>query len=187
MPLIEQKALNLCRGKVLDVGCGAGGHSLWLQKKGHDLKAIDISPGAVEVAKKRGVKNVELLDILDERDTFDSIIILMNGTGIFQKFNDVEKYLLHLKTLLNADGQILIDSSDIIYMYDDIEREEFSGDRYYGELDYFISYKNDIEKPITWLYLDFESLKTACQNTGLTCEKAVDGAHYDYLARLTIK
>jgi len=65
MPRLEQKAMQLCKGKTLDVGCGSGTHSLYLQKKGLEVKAIDISKGAAEVAQKRGVNNIKHMDLLD--------------------------------------------------------------------------------------------------------------------------
>jgi 2-polyprenyl-3-methyl-5-hydroxy-6-metoxy-1,4-benzoquinol methylase len=187
MPKLEQKALNLCKGSILDVGCGAGSHSLYLQQKAFEVKAIDISKGAIEVTKNRGVLNAEVLNLLDETETFDTILLLMNGTGIFQELVNVSKYLSHLKTLLKAGGQILIDSSDINYMYED-EDGGFWMDtyaNYYGELDYFLSYKGEKELPMKWLYLDFETLKMACETVGLTCELVCEGEHFDYLARLT--
>src|SRR5690606_16554255 len=93
MPKLEQKALQMVKGKTLDVGCGAGSHSLYLQEKGFDIKAIDVSKGAVEVAKLRGVNQVELKDILNETEPFDTILLLMNGTGIFQELSQVSRYL----------------------------------------------------------------------------------------------
>lgn len=189
MPKLEQKALQIATGNVLDVGCGAGSHSLYLQKKGLEVKAIDISKGAVEVAKIRGVLNVELKSILEETSKFDTILLLMNGTGIFQELSQVSKHLKHLKSLLNRDGQILIDSSDIKYMYED-EDGGFWQDmnaNYYGELDYFLSYKGEEEIPMKWLYLDFDTLKMACETIGLQCELTMSGDHFDYLARLTVK
>jgi SAM-dependent methyltransferase len=186
MSNLEQKALQLSKGTVLDVGCGAGSHSLYLQKKNYEVKAIDISEGAVEVARKRGVKNVEMKSLLDENSTYDTILLLMNGTGIFQELSRVSIYLKHLKSLLNPNGQILIDSSDIKYMFED-EDGGFWQDMnagYYGELDYFLSYKGEEETPLKWLYLDFETLKIACETVGLKCELVLDGNHYDYLARL---
>lgn len=180
MPKLEQKALQLSKGKILDVGCGSGSHSLWLQNKGLVVKAIDTSEGAVSVAKRRGVLNVKKLSLLEERERFDTILILMNGTGIFQELSQVSKYLTHLKSLLNPNGQLLIDSSDISYMYD-----EYYSERYFGELDYYLSYKGEQEKPMKWLYLDFDTLKSASIANGLCCEKIMDGEHYDYLARIT--
>ena len=187
MPKLEQKALQLAKGKVLDVGCGSGSHSLYLQSKGIDVKAIDISKGAIEVTKLRGVLNSELKDVLNETDTFDTIILLMNGTGIFQELSQVSKYLKHLKSLLKPHGQILIDSSDITYMYEDDDGgvwQNMNSD-YYGELDYFLSYKGEDETPMKWLYLDFNTLLTACKAVGLQCELVIEGEHYDYLARLS--
>ena len=186
MPKLEQKALQLAKGKVLDVGCGSGSHSLFLQSKGIDVKAIDISKGAIEVTKLRGVLNSELKDVLDETDTFDTILLLMNGTGIFQELSQVLKYLKHLKSLLKPQGQILIDSSDITYMYEDDDGgvwQNMNSD-YYGELDYFLSYKSEDETPMKWLYLDFNTLLTACKAVGLQCDLVIEGEHYDYLARL---
>ncbi|MTE26773.1 class I SAM-dependent methyltransferase [Winogradskyella ouciana] len=187
MPKLEQKALNLSKGHILDVGCGAGSHALWLQNKGYKVKAIDTSQGAIEVAKQRGVLNIELKPLLEESETFDTILLLMNGTGIFQELSQVTKYLIHLKSLLNPNGQILIDSSDISYMYEGEDGGTWIdlNSPYYGELDYYLSYKGEEEVPMKWLYLDFETLHTACQTVGLQCEKIMDGAHFDYLAKIS--
>ena len=189
MPKLEQKALKLSKGRVLDVGCGAGSHSVYLQEKGFKVKAIDISKGAIEVTKQRGVFETEVLNILDETQTFDTMLLLMNGTGIFQELTQVSKYLSHLKTLLKPEGQILIDSSDIKYMYEDEDGGYWMdmNSSYYGELDYFLSYKGEKEAPMKWLYLDFETLKLACETVGLKCELILEGEHFDYLARLVEK
>lgn len=187
MPKLEQKALRLSNGKILDVGCGSGSHALYLQKKGFNVNAIDISNGAVEVAKKRGVMNAELKSVLGETETFDTILLLMNGTGIFQELSQVSKYLKHLKSLLKPNGKILIDSSDIKYMYEDEDGGYWQdmNANYYGELDYFLSYKGEQEVPMKWLYLDFETLNIACNSVGLQCELILEGEHYDYLAKLS--
>ncbi|WP_040756040.1 class I SAM-dependent methyltransferase [Winogradskyella psychrotolerans] len=186
MPKLEQAALKLAKGNVLDVGCGSGSHALWLQEQNIKVKAIDSSEGAVEVAMKRGVLNVELKPLLEETESFDTILLLMNGTGIFQELSEVANYLKHLKSLLNPDGQILIDSSDISYMYEDEDGGMWLdlNQGYPGELDYFLSYKGEKEVPMKWLYLDFKTLKTACLTVGLKCEKVMDGEHFDYLARI---
>tara|TARA_R110000868_G_scaffold321556_3_gene582571 strand:+ start:2848 stop:3570 length:723 start_codon:yes stop_codon:yes gene_type:complete len=187
MPKLEQKALKLCKGSVLDVGCGTGSHSLYLQENHFQVKAIDISKGAIEVAKQRGVLNAKILNILNETETFNTILLLMNGTGIFQKLVYVSKYLSHLKSLLKPNGQILIDSSDIKYMYEDDDGGFWvdTNANYYGELDYFLSYKGEKEIPMKWLYLDFKTLKLACETVGLKCELVMEGAHFDYLAKLS--
>lgn len=187
MPKLEQKALDLAHGRILDVGCGAGSHSLYLQNKRHlNVKAIDVSKGAIETCKRRGLEQARTQNVLDETETFDTILMLMNGTGIFQELKQVNTYLTHLKTLLKPKGQLLIDSSDIAYMYED-ETGAFNFDdtpNYYGELDYFMGYKND-HVALKWLYMDFTLLKDACTSVGLQCELLLEGTHYDYLARIT--
>lgn len=187
MPKLEQKALQLAKGNILDVGCGSGSHSLYLQKNGFKVKAIDISKGAIEVSKARGVNHVELKALLDETEAFDTILLLMNGTGIFQELSQTSIYLKHLKSLLKPNGQILIDSSDIQYMYEDDDGGLWidTNANYYGELDYFLSYKGENEAPMKWLYLDFERLQLACTSVGLHCEKVMEGEHFDYLAKIT--
>jgi 2-polyprenyl-3-methyl-5-hydroxy-6-metoxy-1,4-benzoquinol methylase len=120
MPKLEQQALLLSKGKVLDVGCGAGSHSLYLQKeKNLEVTAIDISNNAVEACQLREISDVQKIAILEfnSDEKFDTILLLMNGTGIFGKLEYVSKYLQKLKSLLAENGQILIDSSDIIYMF----------------------------------------------------------------------
>ncbi|WP_456440356.1 class I SAM-dependent methyltransferase [Psychroserpens sp.] len=188
MPKIEQQALQLAKGTILDVGCGTGSHSLYLQEHGLNVKAIDISEGAIEVAKSRGVKHIELKALLDETESFDTILLLMNGTGIFQELSQISTYLKHLKSVLNPNGQILIDSSDIQYMYEDEDGGLWidTNADYYGELDYFLIYKGEEETPMKWLYLDFERLQLACETVGLQCELIMEGEHYDYLAKLYI-
>jgi len=187
MPNIEQKALQLAKGKILDVGCGAGSHSLYLQKKGFDVKSIDISKGAIETCKLRGLKNAHVCDVLDETETFDTILMLMNGSGFFESLERTPHVLNHLKGLLNKNGQILIDSSDIKYMYEDEDGGFWidTNSDYYGELEYHVTYKDETES-FTWMYLDFDNLKTACDIVGLQCELVLEGDHYDFLARITL-
>lgn len=191
MPKIEQKALQLAYGKTLDVGCGAGSHALSLQNERNlDVTAIDISEKAIETVLLRGIKNAEVKNILDfEGGKFDTILVLMNGTGIFGKLKNCNKYLLKLKSLLNPGGQILIDSSDIIYMFDEDEdggKWIPSENDYYGELVFNITYKGEKEQPFDWLYLDYNTLQNAANANGLKCELILEGDHYDYLAKLTI-
>jgi SAM-dependent methyltransferase len=188
MPKIEKKALQLSKGKALDVGCGAGSHSLYLQNdKNLEVISIDISENAIQTCLLRGLRNAKVQNVLDlENETFDTILLLMNGTGIFGTLSETSKYLKKLKSLLNPNGQILIDSSDIIYMFDENEDGSYQvpADNYYGELTFTISYKNQTEKPFPWLYLDFNTLQNAAIDNGFQCELVQEGKHFDYLARL---
>jgi SAM-dependent methyltransferase len=190
MPMLEQKALQLSKGKVLDVGCGAGSHSLTLQNdRNLDVISIDISPNAIRACELRGLKNAKLQDILTlENEKFDTILVLMNGTGIFGTLKETSNYLQKLKSLLRPNGQILIDSSDIIYMFDDDEDggKWITGEGYYGELTFTVSYKNETEVAFPWLYLDYNTLQNAAFANGLQCELVLEGEHYDYLAKLSV-
>lgn len=191
MPLLEQKALQLAKGKILDVGCGAGSHSLYLQnEKNLAVTAIDISKNAIEACKLRGVKNAIVANILDldTNEKFDTILLLMNGTGIFGTLKNTPQFLQKLKSLLNENGEILIDSSDIIYMFDEDEDggKWIPGDDYYGELEFTVTYKGEKESAFPWLYMDYNTLQNAAHANGLQCELVIEGEHYDYLAKLFV-
>ena len=111
----------------------------------------------------------------------------MNGLGIAQTFSGVMPLLFHLKSLLQPKGQILVDSSDLIYLFPEEEQLDWRmADLYYGELDYGIRFDGK-EEEFPWLYLDFDHLTTAALQAGLACEKVLDGPNHDYLARLSIK
>lgn len=191
MPLLEQSALELCFGKVLDVGCGAGSHTLHLQQKGLEVTALDQSSGAIQVCKLRGIKKTVCTEFLTYGEAkFDTLLILMNGVGISGKLKNLSAFLKHAKNLLHPNGQILLDSSDIIYMY------EMDGDGgywvpgdldYYGEVRFQMEYKSQKGPIFDWLYLDFGTLATYAEKENLKCELIVKGKHYDYLARLSKK
>ena len=194
MPTLEQKALQLAKGRVLDIGCGAGSHSLYLQNERNlDVHAIDISPNAIKACQLRGLKNAKVQNILEmdsinPENKFDTILVLMNGTGIFGTLKDTPLFLQKLKSLLNPDGQILIDSSDIIYMFDNDEDggKWIPSKGYYGELTFTIRYKNEKEVEFPWLYLDYNTLQNAAFANGLQSELLLEGEHYDYLAKLSL-
>ena len=190
MNALEKKALDLSFGKVLDVGSGAGSHSLYLQNERKlEVTALDISPKSIEVCKARGVKNAICEDLLQfSEKNFDTVLLLMNGTGIFQSLEDIDQYLQKPKSLVAENGQILIDSTDILYMYD---QDEDGGvlvpaTGYYGELDYYLHYKGESELPMKWLYLDFDTLENAAIANGFKIKK-VKQLEDSYLAQLTLK
>src|SRR5690606_11156944 len=191
MPPIEQKALELCHGAILDIGAGSGSHSLYLQEVQHmDVTALDISKGSIRSCQERGVLKTIHKDVFQlESATFDTLLMLMNGSGIFAKYENVSNKLKQLKSLSKPGGQILIDSSDIIYMFD---QDEDGGhwvsteNDYYGELEYTIKYQGESETT-TWLFLDFNSLDILSQSAGFHCELIKQGDHFDYLAKLTVK
>ncbi|RIV46862.1 class I SAM-dependent methyltransferase [Flagellimonas pelagia] len=191
MPKVEQKALKLAKGKILDIGCGAGSHALYLQNKGLDVTAVDNSEGCITVAKERGVQKTVLSNILDySEETFDTLLLLMNGIGLAGTLSNLTAFLQHLASLLRPNGQILLDSSDIIYMFDEDEDGGYwipNNGKYYGEVTFTMQYKGLKSEPFDWIYLDYNTLQNACWANGMECELMVSGEHYDYLARLTHK
>ncbi|NVN17703.1 methyltransferase domain-containing protein [Muricauda sp. HICW] len=191
MPKIEQKALKLARGKVLDIGAGAGSHSLYLQEKGIDVTALDNSEGAIAVCKDRGIKSTVLNNVLDySAEKYDTLLLLMNGIGLAGKLKSLSQFLTHLASLLRPNGQVLLDSSDIVYMF---EQDDDGGywipddGTYYGEVKFEMEYKNQKSNPFDWVYVDINTLQNACESNGFNCELIISGEHYDYLAKLTLK
>lgn len=190
MPLLEQEALKHCYGKVMDIGCGAGSHSLYLQKNGFDVTAIDTSAGAIEVCRQRGLKKVIQADIMNYSDEkFDTLLMLMNGIGIVGNLRGLDAFLGHAKKLLKPNGSILCDSSDIIYMFEteDGDYDLPENKEYYGEVEFTMEYKEEKSNAFEWLYLDFDTLAVVAKKNGYVCEMLLDGKHYDYLVKLSLK
>ena len=188
MPKLERTALDLCRGRVLDVGAGAGCHSLTLQRRGLDVTAIDISPLSVEVMRQRGVESVAV-DLFDKTfaGCYDTVLMLMNGSGIIGRLERMPLFFHRMKQLLAAGGQVLMDSSDLRYVF---ENEDGSWDidlnaGYYGELEYQMQYQKVKGEPFDWLYVDFDTLAFHAQANGFRAELMEEGSHYDYLAVLS--
>ncbi len=189
MPKLEQKALELAHGKVLDIGCGAGNHTLYLQAKGHEVIGLDNSNGAISVCRERGIKSTVNTSILSYgKGRFDTLLLLMNGIGLAGSLTNLGAFLRHLASLLLPNGQILLDSSDIIYMFDQDEDGGYwipDNGRYYGEVTFTMEYKGEKSEPFDWLYVDFNTLQNACLDNELDCELVFSGEHFDYLAKVT--
>lgn len=183
MPDLEIEALRLCKGTVLDVGAGVGSHSLYLQQQGFDVTAIDISGAAVDVMKARGVTNAINQDVFTVTSRFDTLLLLMNGIGLSGTLNGFENFLLKAKELLNADGQLIFDSSDISYLYEDLPKPT---NKYFGEISYQYEYQHQKGEWFDWLYLDQHTLTAASTALGWHCEIVCEDENDQYLARLTV-
>ena len=191
MPELEQEALRLASGKILDCGAGSGCHALALQEMGKDVEAIDISLLSVEVMQKRGVRQVYQINLFDENylQKFDTILMLMNGSGIIGKLENMGTFFTKMKQLLNPGGCIYMDSSDLRYLFED-EDGSFLVDLaagYYGEIDFRMQYKQVKGEPFDWLYVDFQTLSFYAAENGFKAELVKEGEHYDYLACLKIQ
>lgn len=185
MPVLEQKALQLAHGSILDVGAGAGCHSLALQDMGKHVTAIDISPLSVRTMSARGVINAIEQDFWRVEEKYDTILMLMNGIGIVGTISQLPHFFSHIATILNDGGEVIIDSSDICYVFETEEGIiELPPGNYYGELQYQMQYKRTKGEPFPWLYIDFEKLAEMASECGFHAELLDTGEHYDYLARL---
>ena len=189
MPLLEKKAMNLVKGKVLDVGAGSGIHSLHLQAEGFDVTSMDISELSCEVMKEQGLKKVICEDIWTfESKPFDTILFMMNGIGLVKTLKGLDLFFEYIKKFVNPDGQILLDSSDIKYMFEDDEGGfwiDLNKD-YYGALEYRLAYKNCKADPFPWLFVDFERLRASAINAGWKVELIYEDDHFHYLTKLTL-
>ena len=190
MPLLEQTALRMAQGHILDVGAGSGCHSMALKEMGKDVLAIDISPLSVQVMIERGL-DARQINVFDERfmERFDTVLMLMNGSGIIGKLANLELFFQRMKRLLNPGGCILMDSSDLRYLFEDEDGSfliDLAAD-YYGEIDFRMQYKQVKGDSFDWLYIDFDTLSMYAAQYGFMAEKVQEGEHYNYLAKLSLR
>ncbi len=189
MPQIEKQALTMARGKILDVGAGSGCHALALQAMNKEVTAIDISELSVEVMRERGVHDARAIDLYDEHlaEQYDTILLLMNGSGIIGNISGMERFFLRMKQLLKPDGCIYMDSSDLKYLFEEEDGSyliDVAGD-YYGIVDFRMQYKQVKGETFDWLYIDFDTLSYYAEQYGFRAEMVCEGEHYDYLAKLS--
>jgi hypothetical protein len=190
MPEIEKKALMLCSGKILDVGAGAGAHTLCLQEQGKQCVALEISRPATRVMQERGVKEVWWNNFfkLPQGVRFDTLLLLMNGIGLCGTIQGLQEFLQKAGTMLHPDGKIIFDSSDVSYLY---EQEDGSvnidiNSAYHGEIDFRMQYKKIKGPSFHWLYIDFDTLSYYAEMFGFIAE-LITSENYHYLACLTQK
>lgn len=185
LPELEFIALSLCDGKVLDVGAGAGSHCLYLQDKGFDVTALEISPLACQVMKTRGVKKCIQSDIYRyHQEKFDTLLFLMNGIGLTETLAGLKQLLQHCKKILRKGGQLIFDSSNIAYIYDD---NPLPTEHYYGEVRFQYEYKNEKGNAFGWLYIDQDTLIKTAQQDGWVVQILFEDEHGQYLVRLSLR
>ena len=187
MPVIEQLALEACKGKCLEIGGGVGSHALYLKEKGLEVELVDNSDGCCEIMRARGLGSVHCMDYKDvDLQGFDTVYALMNGIGLAGSIEGLEAYLKKIFTFLKDGGQFIVDSSDLIYLY---LNEDGSADidlnaDYYGEMKFRYKYKDELSEEFNWLYADEELLREYCNALGLQME-VLYREDYHFLARIT--
>jgi SAM-dependent methyltransferase len=182
----DRQALRMAKGSVLDAGAGSGGHSLILQGRGMDVTAVERSPASCEVMRLRGVQRVIQENLFDLRGIpFDTILMLMNGLGMAGTEKETLKLFRHLRKMLTKGGQIIGDSTDILYSRMDSLSGFPPGNTYYGEVEFRLEYCGVKGTPFRWLYLDPSLLAELSDKAGLHCEIVQRSKDFHYLARLT--
>jgi len=189
MPAIEREALDLSRGKILDIGAAAGSHCLELQKLGFEVTGLELSEMACEIMKSRGVKKVVHGDIFDPpARRFDTLLMLMNGIGLVQSLNGLAHFLKHIRGYMNPGAQILFDSANLVYLFPEEDSDQALIDlncRYYGEIEFVMEYKGQKSDVFSWLYVDFDTLCRYAEQAGFKPELISQDQNFQYLARLT--
>lgn len=190
MPLLEKIALKHCKGSILDVGAGAGCHALHLQNNKFKVTALEVSSLCCDVMRDRGIVRVINSDILSyNKNKFDTILLLMNGIGIAKTISGLKELLLHLKELVSPGGKIILDSSDLMYLFEQEDGTilfDINAENYYGEIEYLLTYKDIAGQPFSWLFADNVILSDIANEIGFRVQVIEYGPHYDYLAELTL-
>jgi SAM-dependent methyltransferase len=187
---IENKAIELCFGRVLDAGAGTGLHSLVLQQQGTQVTAIDISPQAVDVMSRRGMSDAHAADIFEfEGGPFGTVLMMGHGIGMVETVAGLDRFLDHTRRLVSEKGQILLDSCDVRrtddpshLAYHEANRQ---AGRYIGEIRLHLSFQGVPGPPCGWIHVDAETLGARGKTFGWTCEMMVQEEDGHYLARLT--
>lgn len=188
MPSLEQEALKRCSGKILDIGCGGGAHLKWLQAKEFDCTGIDVSRGCIDYLNEQGISAIQKDFRNLKEEKYDTLLLMMNGIGIAGDLNGLIPTLACLKQLLAPNGKILLDSTDIQYLYTDDEGGVWTdmNSEYYGNFMFRMSYKDHTSDWFKWLYVDFENLSKAADAVNLDCQLILEEDD-QYLAELRIK
>lgn len=183
-PELEHIALALCDGTVLDVGAGVGSHALFLQEKGFEVDALEISSTACAIMEKRGVRNVLLGDFFTHQGKqYDTLLFLMNGIGLAGTVEGFRGLLRHSKSLLSTRGQLIFDSSDISYLYDEY-RIPKPDTHYLGEIGFQYAYKGHLGEPFSWLYIDQQTLIKIAREENWVVQILFEDGEDQYLVRM---
>jgi len=190
LPELERRALAACRGRVLDIGAGAGRHSLELQRLGLEVHAIDCCEQAITIMRERGVLRAEHTDVRHlgpTRPTYDTLLLLMNGLGLVGTLDGLFRFLEIAAELLSEDGQIVCDSADLaIAVADDAELMVVhdADRRYPGEVEFRLRYGEQEGERYPWLFVDPTTLALHSAAAGFDAEVLCRGERGAYLACL---
>jgi SAM-dependent methyltransferase len=183
-PAVERRALRYIRGRVLDVGVGAGRVALELQARGREVVAIDVSPGAVEVARNRGVSDVRLL-AFEEVDAslghFDTVVMYGNNFGLFGSRAKARRLLRRLRPFVAR----IVATSNNPYATEDPahlayhERNRGRG-RMSGQLRLRVRYRDLVGPWFEYLIVSPDEMADIVESTGWQLRRVVrdEGSYF---------
>jgi 2-polyprenyl-3-methyl-5-hydroxy-6-metoxy-1,4-benzoquinol methylase len=189
---LDKIMLDHCRGRVLDVGAGAGIHSLYLQEKGFSVYAVDISPEACQVMLARGVKEVQCVSFADlKKGSYDTLLITGRSISMVETIAGLDDFLLDARKLVNPGGQILLNSLDVRKMHDRqnlaYQESNRKAGRYIGEMWLYREYKGVIGPMSGLLHVDPDTLAKHAAGAGWSFENLLQEKDGNYAARLAKK
>jgi len=190
-PAVERRAMRFVRGRVLDVGCGGGRLCLEAQLRGLEVVGIDISPGAVEACRRRGVRDVRLLGIDDADESlglFDTIVMFGNNFGLFGRPAAARRLLRRFARLTTDRGRIVAtgrhlydtdDPSHLAYQRRNRERGRLS-----GELRLRMRFRDLAGPWFDYLIVSREEMAELITGTGWTIARVIEAEGPFYCAVL---
>ena len=186
---IEKEAMNSVKGRVLDVGCGAGRHAIYLQNKGFDVLGIDISPLAIEVCKERGLNNAEVMAIEDanyEEDSFDTILMMGNNFGLFGNFEKARVLLGNFYRMTSKDAVIVATSNDVYKTSNPLHLKYQESNRKRGRMSGQIRFRVRFRQYSTpwydYLMVSKKEMEEILQDTGWEVKQYIDSEMSYYIA-----
>jgi len=193
-PSFEKKAMRYAQGRVLDIGCGAGRCSLYLQGKGMDVVGIDNSPLVIEVCKQRGLKDARVVSISEigpVLGTFDTVIMMGNNFGLFGSFKGARRLLKKMEKITSPQARIIAETNDA-YKTDNPDHLSYhqynkQRGRMVGQVRIRVRYKKYITPYFDYLMVSREEMKNILEDTGWKVEKYIDSGNSLYIAIITKK
>jgi len=185
----EKKAVRYAKGKVLDVGCGAGRHALYLQSRGLDVVGIDISPRAIEVCRRRGLKQTKVMSIaqLSSRmGAFDTIIMFGNNFGLFANPGRARWLLRRFHKMTSPSGRILAQTLDPYKTTDPLHlsyhRRNRGRGRMAGQARIRIRYRDLTTPWFDYLLVSRKEMREIVKETGWKVARFIDSGGPNYIA-----